>query len=144
MKTNNLLIIAAVLLFASCGGRGRPAASADGATPVPDMHTAETSLDYTGTYTGVLPAADCPGIEVRLTLGDDGRYTLDEQYIDRDTRFHTAGRYTVRENLLTLDGADGATYYRIEEHRQRMLTPERQPDTGELADRYVLTKTKTE
>lgn len=92
MKTNNLLIIAAVLLFASCGGRGRPAASADGAAPVPDMHTAETSLDYTGTYTGVLPAADCPGIEVRLILGDDGRYTLDEQYIDRDTRFHTAGR----------------------------------------------------
>ncbi|WP_147638518.1 copper resistance protein NlpE [Alistipes sp.] len=144
MKTNNLLIIAAVLLFAACGGRGRPAASGDGATPVPDMHTAETSLDYTGTYTGVLPAADCPGIEVRLTLGDDGRYTLDEQYIDRDTRFHTAGRYTVRENLLTLDGADGATFYRIEENRLRMLTPERQPVTGELADRYVLTKTKTE
>lgn len=144
MKTNNLLIIATVLLFAACGGRGRQAASADGAALVPDMHTAETSLDYMGTYSGVLPAADCPGIEVRLTLGDDGRYTLDEQYIDRDTRFHTAGRYTVRENLLTLDAADGATFYRIEENRLRMLTPERQPVTGELADRYVLTKTKTE
>ena len=144
MKMNNLLIIATVLLFVACGGRGRQAASADGAAPLPDMHTAETSLDYMGTYSGVLPAADCPGIEVRLTLGDDGRYTLDEQYIDRDTRFHTAGRYTVRENLLTLDAADGATFYRIEENRLRMLTPERQPVTGELADRYVLTKTKTE
>ena len=45
---------------------------------------------------------EVPGIEVRLTLGDDGRYTLDEQYIDRDTRFHTAGRYTVRCALNSL------------------------------------------
>ena len=33
-----------------------------------DMHTAEISLDYYGTYKGTLPAADCPGINVTLTL----------------------------------------------------------------------------
>lgn len=26
-----------------------------------DMHDAESSLDYQGTYTGVFPAADCRG-----------------------------------------------------------------------------------
>ncbi|HSH50375.1 MAG TPA: copper resistance protein NlpE N-terminal domain-containing protein, partial [Bacteroidales bacterium] len=29
----------------------------------PDMHTSEISLDWQGTYKGVLPCADCPGIE---------------------------------------------------------------------------------
>ena len=114
---SGILILAAAALLAACGGNTQKKAASGGAETVaeaPDMHTAETSLDYTGTYTGVLPAADCPGIEVRLPLGAAGRYTLDAQYIDRDTRFHTAGRYTVRENLLTLDGADGATFYRIE------------------------------
>ncbi len=27
-----------------------------------DEHTAETALDYEGTYKGILPCADCPGI----------------------------------------------------------------------------------
>ena len=36
-----------------------------------DIHNAETSLDYEGTYKGVLPAADCPGIETTLILNPD-------------------------------------------------------------------------
>lgn len=32
------------------------------------MHNAENSLDYDGTYTGTFPAADCPGINMTLTI----------------------------------------------------------------------------
>ena len=73
----SLLILAAALAMVSCGGNAQQKAATAGTqqttAAAPDMHNAETSLDYTGTYTGVLPAADCPGIEVRLILGDDGR-----------------------------------------------------------------------
>ncbi len=93
MKTNNLLIIAAVLLFASCGGRAEKGRIRGRRGRRARHAHAETSLDYQGTYTGVLPAADCPGIEMRLTLDDDGRYTLDEQYIDRDSEFVPKGAY---------------------------------------------------
>ena len=65
---NKILILAAVLALVSCGGNAqRKTAAADtqkAAAAAPDMHTAETSLDYQGTYRGTLPAADCPGIEV--------------------------------------------------------------------------------
>lgn len=68
---SGILILAAAALLAACGGNTQKKAAAGGTETVagmPDMHTAETSLDYQGTYAGTLPAADCPGIETRLTL----------------------------------------------------------------------------
>ncbi len=41
-----------------------------------DTHTAENSLDYYGTYQGVLPSAGGEGIETSLTLKTDGTYEL--------------------------------------------------------------------
>ena len=37
---------------------------------------------YDGTYEGILPAADCPGIYVLLTI-NGGQYELLEKYITR-------------------------------------------------------------
>ena len=76
---SGILILAAAALLAACGGNTQKKAAAGGTETVagmPDMHTAETSLDYQGTYAGTLPAADCPGIETRLTLKKDGTFDL--------------------------------------------------------------------
>lgn len=142
------MILAAALVLVSCGGNAQKKTTAadSGKTAVavvPDMHNAETSLDYWGTYAGTLPAADCPGIEVRLTLAADGSYELHEKYIDRDSEFDRKGTYTVRENLLTLSAADGdqPEYYKVEENRLRRLDTQKQPVTGALAENYVLQKT---
>ena len=107
------------------------------------MHTAETSLDYQGTYRGTLPAADCPGIEVTLRLKPGGAYEQHLKYIGRDTEFDEKGGYTVRENLLTLTPADGERpeFYKVEENRLRRLDAEKQLVTGALADNYILQKT---
>ena len=69
---------------------------------VADIHNAETSLDYEGTYKGVFPAADCPGIETTLTLNPDKTFTLHSVYIDRDSSFDEKGTYTLEGNILTL------------------------------------------
>ena len=113
------------------------------AAAAPDMHTAETSLDYLGVYKGTLPAADCPGIETTLTLAPDGSYALHLKYIDRDSEFDEKGAFTVKENLLTLTPSEGGQpqYYKVEENRLRRLDAEKQPVTGALADNYVLQKT---
>ena len=110
----------------------------------PDMHTAETSLDYQGTYAGTLPAADCPGIETRLTLKKDGTFDLHMKYIDRDAEFDTKGGYSVRGNLLTLTPENGeeVEYYKVEENRLRRLDADKQPVTGPLDENYVLKKTE--
>ena len=144
---NKILILAAVLALVSCGGNAqRKTAAADtqkAAAAAPDMHTAETSLDYQGTYRGTLPAADCPGIEVTLRLKPGGAFDLHMKYIDRDAEFDTKGGYSVRGNLLTLtpENGEGVEYYKVEENRLRRLDAEKQPVTGALADNYVLQKT---
>jgi uncharacterized lipoprotein NlpE involved in copper resistance len=58
-----------------------PQASASGESPAPGA----TSLD--ATWQGVLPCADCDGIQTRLRLVADDRgrrYELQETYLDRD------------------------------------------------------------
>lgn len=144
----NVLILAAAFALVACGGNApKKKAAAETQTTTaaaPDMHTAETSLDYLGTYEGTLPAADCPGIQTTLTLDPDGTYTLHMKYIDRDAEFDEKGVFSVKENLLTLTQLDDGSeeYYKVEENRLRMLDAEKQPVTGALAENYVLQKTK--
>ena len=142
------MILAAALALVACGGNApKKKAAAETQTTTaaaPDMHTAETSLDYLGTYEGTLPAADCPGIQTTLTLDPDGTYTLHMKYIDRDAEFDEKGVFSVKENLLTLTQLDDGSeeYYKVEENRLRMLDAEKQPVTGALAENYVLQKIK--
>lgn len=148
MKKSILIAVAAFALTACGGNAQKKTADADRqktTAAVPDGHTAQTSLDYEGTYTGTFPAADCPGIEVTLTLHPDGKFTEHDKYIDRDSEFHEKGTYKVEGNLLTLmpeAKGDVMSYYKVEENRLRRLDGDKQPVTGALADNYVLTKTK--
>ena len=140
----SLLILAAALAMVSCGGNAQQKAATAGTqqttAAAPDMHNAETSLDYLGVYKGTLPAADCPGIETTLTLKPDGTYSLHEEYLERDARFDAEGAYTLHGNLLTLEGSD-TTWYKVEENRLRRLTTDRKEVEGPLAEHYVLRKT---
>lgn len=75
---------------------------------VPDpAHTAENSLDWHGVYQGVLPCADCSGIQTTLTLNSDKSYRLEEKYLDRDTKpFVSVGTFNFdakQPSLITLD-----------------------------------------
>lgn len=138
-------LIAALLLLTACGGRTAQKQRLPIVTEssVPDMHNAENSLDYEGTYTGMFPAADVPGIAVTLTLGADGRYTQLDRYCERPGEFETYGSYTVVENLLILQPdspKDEPAYYRVGENRLWRLDSHRQPITGPFADQYILTK----
>ena len=143
----SLLILAAALAMVSCGGNAQQKAATAGTqqttAAAPDMHNAETSLDYLGVYKGTLPAADCPGIETTLTLAPDGSYALHLKYIDRDSEFDEKGAYEVKGNLLTLTPMDGQPeYYKVEENQVRKLNADKQPVTGALAENYVLKKTE--
>lgn len=140
-----LIVLASAALLASCGGNAQKKA-ADGAaqaTETVDMHNAENALDYAGVYKGTIPAADCPGIEVTLTLKADGTYTEHDKYLERDSEFDDEGGYSVVGNLLTLTPAsgEGVTYYKVGENKLFRLDADKQPIAGELADQYTLTKT---
>ncbi len=138
-------------MLVSCGGNGRKQPSvADQAviTPTesplraPDKHTAETDPDYLGTYTGTLPAADCPGIRTTIVLTADSTYTLHMEYLERDVVFDEKGSFEVKGNLLTLTPDNGGRpgYCKVEENRLRQLDGNANPISGDLADHYLLRK----
>lgn len=56
------------------------------------------------TYTGLLPCADCPGIDYQLNLLADHRYRLRLNYRDRDASFESGGRWDLADGgeLLVL------------------------------------------
>ena len=119
------ILVCSCTLLAACGNSSKTNKGTDTDSTtieVVDMHNAETSLDYEGTYKGVFPAADCPGIETTLILNPDKTYTL-------------------KGNLLTLKEENGEiSYYKVEENRVRLLTDDKQEITGALADHYILNK----
>ncbi len=100
-----------------------PRADAPGAK-APDMHNSRNSLDWAGTYEGVLPCADCPGIKTRLVLLADGQYELSTQYLERQPAPQvTRGRFgwNAAGSDITL-GPDGASQqFRVGEGRLLQL-----------------------
>lgn len=132
---------AAALLLVACGGNATKKSAATKAAPAAETSAAEAPA-YCGTYRGTVPAADCPGIELTLTLSPDGRYEQTWNYLEREGIFTERGPYKVEGNLLTLrpDGDGVPLYYKVEENRLRKLDADRKPIEGELAPYYVLQK----
>lgn len=103
-----------------------------------------------GTYTGVTPCADCPGINTTLTLneapdGDPSTYSLNLTYQDRDTDFTETGKWTLStwkgKPLITLVPQDSAqvTYYEVLSKNQvRQLDGDRNPIPESMP--FTLTK----
>jgi heat shock protein HslJ len=93
------------------------------ASPV-DTHTSRNSLDWAGVYEGVLPCADCPGIKTRLTLGSDGTFERQTQYLDRETVQRTElGQFTwhASGNAISLEGSGGGQQFSVGEGRLILL-----------------------
>ena len=148
MKKYVLVVAVAAALFSCSGNPKADATQTDKnkqeTAQVPDMHNAETSLDYWGVYEGTLPAASSPGIKTTLTLNKDKTFTLRSEYIDeKDGIFNDKGTYTLDGNVLTTkqEGGD-ITYYKVEEGQLKMLDQQKQPITGDLAKFYILKQTK--
>lgn len=110
-----------------------------------DQHTAQNSLDWNGTYSGILPCADCSGIETSLTLNADNTYVLTSSYLDADDsgtntsegKFEWNGNFV---NLLGIKKGEGPTIYKVEENRIRQMDLKGKEIEGSLAKNYILTK----
>lgn len=110
-----------------------------------DHHTAQNSLDWQGTYSGVLPCADCSGIETGLTLNADNTYVLTTSYLGKqdsgantlEGKFEWNGNFI---NLLGIKEGERPTTYKVEENRIRQMDLKGKEIKGDLAQNYVLKK----
>ena len=85
------------------------AASEAQATPTQNLPASANDLNWVGDYKGILPCADCEGIETELELKANNMYELSEEYIGRQRdEFKAKGTFSFdpdQSNVITLDEA---------------------------------------
>ncbi|ALS98323.1 copper resistance protein NlpE N-terminal domain-containing protein [Lacimicrobium alkaliphilum] len=143
-----LLLILAVLLLGACATTdNNPVVKntqSEQMQNADNAHTSRNALDWAGVYEGVLPCADCEGIQTRLMLSADGNYQLSETYLGEDSRaFQSKGEFEwlddgLRIRLLGRTSAPGL--YQVGENQLFHLDQDGQRISGELAAQYRLAK----
>lgn len=135
---NKLVSIALVSLvvIAGCARESIVPAPADAA------HNSRNSLDWAGSYRGVLPCADCEGIETVVTLTQEGSFREHTRYLHREGRdFSRQGTFTWSADGGTVVlSSDPATRFRVGENRLTQLALDGSAVTGALAAHYELAK----
>jgi copper homeostasis protein (lipoprotein) len=103
-----------------------------------------TSVDWDGMYFGVLPCADCEGIQTTIKLNIDLTYEIKTKYLGKDDKFfESKGHFSWNEegNKITLTGTDVfPKNYFVGENMIKQLDMGGNQITGGMADKYVLRK----
>lgn len=140
MKRYLVIVMIATAVLAA-GGCTAPTTSPDAVILNP-THSARNSLDWAGAYRGVLPCADCQGIETVVILTKDGTYSTHSKYLGKgDKVFSEQGSFTWNEagNTVTFAGREPARYF-VGENRLTRLALDGSRIISALAEHYVLAK----
>jgi copper homeostasis protein (lipoprotein) len=146
MNKKNIIVV--VIL---CGLINTSPISMTGCTPkvnttqtLPTGDNSMVSLDWNGTYKGMIPCADCEGIETWLTLNLDKTYLLKTKYKGKSESFQEkSGRFNwnTAGSTITLDGIGNApNQYLVGEGKLFQLDMAGKRITGNLSGNYELTK----
>jgi uncharacterized lipoprotein NlpE involved in copper resistance len=136
------------LLFqlSACKSRGKKQTDSSNEIRATTVDNSQVSVDWAGTYAGLLPCADCPGIETRLTLNIDNTYQISWKYQDRKNATHqNSGSFlwNTGGGIITLGNLDKDQYptqYLVGEDRLFQLDLQGNRITGDLEQNYILTK----
>ncbi|MCI4442217.1 MAG: copper resistance protein NlpE N-terminal domain-containing protein [Lentimicrobium sp.] len=112
---------------------------------LPDTHNSQNSIDWTGTYKGVTPCADCEGIETEVVLNKDLTYVVKTKYLGKGDGkvFEEKGSFVwdkMGGNIRLQASKGGSSQYKVGENQLIQLDMEGKPITGDLADKFVLRK----
>lgn len=112
-------------------------------TKIVDGATAQNSLDVVGTYKGVLPCADCEGMETTIELKSDSTYSRVIKYLGKkENSFTASGKWTwISGSIIGLGSIkEGPNQYFVAEGKLIQLDMSDNRITGELATKYELRK----
>jgi heat shock protein HslJ len=109
-----------------------------------EEHNAKNSLDYIGMYKGVVPCADCEGIETTLWL-DYNNFVLITNYLGKKSKAESEFRgsyiWNNEGNTIILKGIENApNHYFVGENYLKQLDMDRNKIEGDLAEKYMLQK----
>ncbi|MFY7738974.1 MAG: copper resistance protein NlpE [Flavobacterium sp.] len=138
-----LIFVLICLTFISCKKENeKPQTEEEKYNIIVDQADEINSKSMSGTYSGMIPCADCEGIAVLMTLKDDKTYSLETLYLgkEKNQKENQKGTYKIKSDLLILDISDAPNQYRIGENYLLQLDMEGQEITGETAKMYKLVK----
>jgi heat shock protein HslJ len=104
------------------------------------------SLDWDGVYRGLLPCADCEGMETTIYLNKDLTYRAKVKYLgksDELVEYNGTFKWNRPANSITFEdpGYNGFnTSYLVEENGLTQLDRNGKKVTGNLASMYILAK----
>jgi len=142
MNKNVWLIVMVVLIpgFLLC----KPQSKSGKSFMATDIYNSQNSLDWQGTYVGVLPCADCQGIQKTIYLYQDGGYRVRIQYLGKGIHpVELTGKidWAADGNSIILTELNGQQQsYLVAEDRLMQLDGNGSKITGTLATRYILSK----
>ncbi|KGO81121.1 hypothetical protein Q763_08535 [Flavobacterium beibuense F44-8] len=156
MKKISALAILALLAFTSCKNGEKSSdeqtqtetvtdttGTENPSTSVPTGDNSENSLDWTGVYSGTVPCADCPGIEIELQINDNNTYSLSEHYLEKqETANMNTGSFTWDDtgSIITLDENGMGRKFKVQENSIKVLAPDGTAIEGEQKEKYTLKK----
>jgi uncharacterized lipoprotein NlpE involved in copper resistance len=100
-------------------------------------------LDWEGIYTGTIPSASGPGIDVSIRLYKNLTYEMNYAYIDRpDGKYAWTGifQWNNKGDVIKLGIDNAPPYYQVAEGKLIQLDMKGKLIKGKLADNYILTK----
>lgn len=141
-------VLSVCLMYASCSSNtNNQTATDEVSTPTDEVlldttHTSQNSLDWNGTYKGVIPCADCPGIATTVVLNADETFTYTAEYQDRNTKLEDTGKIMWHDHGSTvhLHGKDLDIKYKVGENKLIQLDQEGKEIDGSTKDLYNLIK----
>jgi heat shock protein HslJ/uncharacterized lipoprotein NlpE involved in copper resistance len=102
----------------------------------------ETSVDWPGVYTGIMPCADCAGIQTTITLNSFKTYKLKEEYLGKENAVHEfSGSFSWENNgsVIVLENLnERPVRYIVGDRLLIQLDMDGKKITGALKDNYVL------
>jgi hypothetical protein len=112
---NPQALLVAILSFCAATQSSYILSAQTTTTPKQDSATAKSPMQLVVQYRGVLPCADCPGIDTTLSLLANSsndlahtRYVLKSSYQERNNTFTETGTWTIVRG--TPDNPDAAVY----------------------------------
>ena len=111
-------------------------------------HNAKNSLDYIGTYKGILPCADCDGLETEIAINENTTFSIKTKYQGKGNKiFIRKGHFAWNKNgnsIILTDISNGFNQYLVVKNKLILLDSSGKKMADNLADEYVLSKLPTD
>lgn len=102
----------------------------------------KSSANFSGTFSGLIPCADCPGIEITLTFNPDSSFIESMIYQERSSSFKDSGQWIKEGKMIEVrynDKKASLHYFLIKSDSTiAWLDGNKKEIEGPLKDHYIL------